>query len=1026
MDELLAYDTGDATMGTTPATATLRSNGVAPTAYHGLGELHAGRSYHCGDRSGERGVSAKLPRVPPYSDHLEGDVSAVRSQGHDELPGCQGGGQGLYGDDATLREALAGAMAAGWPSPLWAGQAVAGLGRAAGLHELYSEEEARECMRRVTTLRYGEKVLLGGSVEATPFAGGDGIGSCTWLLEAQGRKVAHLGSASLTPSHAAPLHAPPLMRLDALLLSSSCLSTPAVTSQMAAAARLASEGHLLPATAGDGARQSSLPADGRQTPIGVVNAGSVSGIAGLRASDASPVAEGRGDGGMGAHGPSDRDNSHNGSTITTAIITTGDAAGTGHLGAAVTLAGHQEGGDGGQGHAGGSASAGEELEARESKRRRGMAPATSREMGALEGPLGRMGAADPGRPTGACVGTDRAGPLKGHDPGSSASGDASASVSIEILAHAPRSRSDALDWIGRAVLASVTAGGCILLPVTMERAGDVLDVLGTVYRHLRGAAQGGKWDVPVFLVSPCAHKVLAYAATVCEWLAPPWSETVFAPQPPFSHVDMARRGLLHVAAGLDAATLRGVWREPCVVLAGGGPWLRQGASVTLLERWRSNPRCALLATEGLPDLEQALAPFLPMSMRVLGCPLETSLDLDQVARLVAHLSPGRCALPDSLLRAMTAQGIPLPLGGPADAAASIKHNDDVKHHGSIKHDAYCASTESMKPKAQTVDLSSVQAQNDFPPSSADRSLDPLMAYPSLHPVRFKLPGAAPPRVHMMVTSKLARQWQLPASGRSAPAAATASAPPQLGLAGAGQVRAARVRAVLASRDPGLGDLARVGTRSLPRVAGVLDEAIEVAGPAGGGTGPGGRKGASRDRRAAKLGLGRGAEHPPPVLCVRGQLSADMVMSALARRGVRDVSLRGDGGQGEGETGARITEMSRWDTHMSDSKARPTGLHQASPLHASSHGTPTGVTSGGPSRGLSSAAATAGHAPPGGGNEQGPRAEVDFAGLFVLDVALPGNLRGVVRVSDKGAHIACSDPQLRWLLQDTLRSLMHAI
>lgn len=86
--------------------------------------------------------------------------------------------------------------------------------------------------------------------------------------------------------------------------------------------------------------------------------------------------------------------------------------------------------------------------------------------------------------------------------------------------------------------------------------------------------------------------------------------------------------------------------QPCVVFC-GHPSLRFGDSVHFIELWGSNPLHTVIFTE--PDFPylQALAPFQPLAMKAIYCPIETSLNFQQANKLLKDLKPGVIVIPES-------------------------------------------------------------------------------------------------------------------------------------------------------------------------------------------------------------------------------------------------------------------------------------------------------------------------------------------------------------------------------------------
>jgi len=73
--------------------------------------------------------------------------------------------------------------------------------------------------------------------------------------------------------------------------------------------------------------------------------------------------------------------------------------------------------------------------------------------------------------------------------------------------------------------------------------------------------------------------------------------------------------------------------------------LRFGDIVHLIELYGSNPNHTIIFTE--PDFPflQALAPFHPLNMKVVYCPIETSLNFQQANKMIKDLKPEVLVIP---------------------------------------------------------------------------------------------------------------------------------------------------------------------------------------------------------------------------------------------------------------------------------------------------------------------------------------------------------------------------------------------
>lgn len=73
--------------------------------------------------------------------------------------------------------------------------------------------------------------------------------------------------------------------------------------------------------------------------------------------------------------------------------------------------------------------------------------------------------------------------------------------------------------------------------------------------------------------------------------------------------------------------------------------MRFGDIVHLIELYGSNPNHTIIFTEPDFPFMQALAPFYPLSMKVVYCPIETSLNFQQANKLIKDLKPEVLVIP---------------------------------------------------------------------------------------------------------------------------------------------------------------------------------------------------------------------------------------------------------------------------------------------------------------------------------------------------------------------------------------------
>lgn len=90
--------------------------------------------------------------------------------------------------------------------------------------------------------------------------------------------------------------------------------------------------------------------------------------------------------------------------------------------------------------------------------------------------------------------------------------------------------------------------------------------------------------------------------------------------------------------------------KPCVVFC-GHPSLRFGNVVHFLELWGNHSNHSIVFVE--PDFPylDALAPYQPLAMKIVHCPIDTSLSFTQANKLIRDLKPANLMVPELYLNA---------------------------------------------------------------------------------------------------------------------------------------------------------------------------------------------------------------------------------------------------------------------------------------------------------------------------------------------------------------------------------------
>ncbi|CAL1529040.1 unnamed protein product [Lymnaea stagnalis] len=179
---------------------------------------------------------------------------------------------------------------------------------------------------------------------------------------------------------------------------------------------------------------------------------------------------------------------------------------------------------------------------------------------------------------------------------------------------------------------TVKNGGNVLVPC--YASGVTFDLFECLSGHLE---QCGLAGVPMYFLSPVSDSTLAYSNIFAEWLSSGKQAKVFLPECPFPHADLLSKGRLKNFSSIHTG-LTTDFHTPCILFA-GHPSLRMGDIVHFIELWGNSSANTIIFTEpDFPHLD-ALAPFLPIAMRVCYCPIDTSLNFSQANKLIRDLRP---------------------------------------------------------------------------------------------------------------------------------------------------------------------------------------------------------------------------------------------------------------------------------------------------------------------------------------------------------------------------------------------------
>ncbi|KAF5923515.1 hypothetical protein HPG69_006686 [Diceros bicornis minor] len=236
---------------------------------------------------------------------------------------------------------------------------------------------------------------------------------------------------------------------------------------------------------------------------------------------------------------------------------------------------------------------------------------------------------------------------------------------------------------------TVRNGGNVLVPC--YPSGVIYDLLECLYQYIDSA---GLSNIPFYFISPVANSSLEFSQIFAEWLCHNKQTKVYLPEPPFPHaeevfyepecqVEGFEKVIFQSSCSITAAKVLASsvittliqtnklkhypsihgdfsndFRQPCVVFT-GHPSLRFGDVVHFMELWGKSSLNTVIFTvySGFqfffwtripqkPDFSylEALAPYQPLAMKCIYCPIDTRLNFIQVSKLLKEVQrTGRCS-----------------------------------------------------------------------------------------------------------------------------------------------------------------------------------------------------------------------------------------------------------------------------------------------------------------------------------------------------------------------------------------------
>nr|DBA25472.1 TPA: hypothetical protein GDO54_009852 [Pyxicephalus adspersus] len=154
---------------------------------------------------------------------------------------------------------------------------------------------------------------------------------------------------------------------------------------------------------------------------------------------------------------------------------------------------------------------------------------------------------------------------------------------------------------------TIRNGGNVLVPC--YPSGVIYDLLECLYQYIDSA---GLSNVPLYFISPVANSSLEFSQIFAECI----------------HGEFSNE-----------------FKQPCVVFT-GHPTLRFGDVVHFMELWGKSGLNTIIFTE--PDFSylDALAPYQPLAMKCVYCPIDTRLNFIQVTKLLKEVQPLHVVCPE--------------------------------------------------------------------------------------------------------------------------------------------------------------------------------------------------------------------------------------------------------------------------------------------------------------------------------------------------------------------------------------------
>ncbi|RXN32236.1 integrator complex subunit 9 [Labeo rohita] len=156
---------------------------------------------------------------------------------------------------------------------------------------------------------------------------------------------------------------------------------------------------------------------------------------------------------------------------------------------------------------------------------------------------------------------------------------------------------------------TIRAGGNVLVPC--YSSGVIYDLLECLYQFMDSANLG---TTPFYFISPVANSSLEFSQIFAEWLCQNKQSKVYLPEPPFPHAELIQTNKLK-----HYPSIHGDFSKP---------------DFSYLD---------------------ALAPYQPLAMKCVYCPIDTRLNFHQVSKLLKDIQPLHVVCPEPYTQPPPAQ-----------------------------------------------------------------------------------------------------------------------------------------------------------------------------------------------------------------------------------------------------------------------------------------------------------------------------------------------------------------------------------